>query len=95
MAEFCSACSKDIFKRDGHDFRGLTSDRYFRRGLACVVLCEGCGVIQVDPNGQCLSACSRRNYPGHNCSCDVPEKRVSILTIVWSYIFSLMIRLFK
>jgi hypothetical protein len=89
VAEFCSACSKDIFKRDGHDFRGLTSDKDFRGGLACVVLCEGCGAIQVDPNGQCLSACSRRNYPGHNCSWEVRTKKTALDKIL-SLVFRLL-----
>ena len=94
MAEYCSACSKDIFKRDGRDFSGLTSDGEFNRGLACVVICEGCGVIQVDPKGRCLTACSRRNYPGHNCSWN-SAKRMSILTKILLRLFNTLLKFLR
>jgi hypothetical protein len=94
MAEYCSACSRDIFKRDGRDFHGLTSVDDFSRGRACVVVCEGCSIIQVDPYGRCLTACSRQNYPGHNISWSVPPK-VSILTKVFLWMFNLVLKFLK
>lgn len=89
MAEYCSACSRDIFKRDGQDFSGLTSVKDFKKGLACVVVCEGCGIIQVDPRGCCISDCSRRNYPGHNGSWEV-KKNKTILDKMLSLFFRLL-----
>jgi hypothetical protein len=55
MAEFCKACS---IKLDGKDFGGLagiTSVKSELEGLAAIVICEGCGVIQVDKEGNCIS----------------------------------------
>lgn len=61
MSEFCKACSIDIFGEDSKDFVGITTKEAFAQGLACVVLCEGCGPIQVDPEGICISK---------NCLCN-------------------------
>lgn len=53
MAEFCNQCAKywDL----PPDFVGLTPKEAWADGKAVVVLCEGCGVIQVDPEGNCVS----------------------------------------
>ncbi len=48
MADFCSQCSITIMGEDFGDFRGL-------EGIA-LVICEGCGPIQVNLEGQCISA---------------------------------------
>ena len=63
MADFCKQCAEEIFgkqaKRDGicllSDLRGITSKKDYAKGLAAVVICEGCGPIQVDPEGNCVS----------------------------------------
>lgn len=39
------------------DMLGLTEREDFKKGLAAVVLCEGCGPAQVDPEGHCLGDC--------------------------------------
>jgi hypothetical protein len=62
MADFCPACW------GGHcdDLANLTKpiDRLFDR--AAVVICEGCGIIQVDENGNCISPdCHCAGEPGH------------------------------
>lgn len=63
MADFCEQCAKDLGLPSG-DFRGITKKRDYRKGLACVVLCEGCGIIQVDPNGLCISGdCLKEGHP--------------------------------
>lgn len=55
MAEFCKQCADD------HDFScdfvGVTTPEDWENGLAAVVLCEGCGAIQVDPQGRCVCDC--------------------------------------
>ncbi len=55
MAEFCRQCSIELFGRDHGDLAGVTGKGDYRKGLAEIVVCEGCGVIQVDPNGSCIS----------------------------------------
>ena len=64
MAEFCQQCSIEIFGEDLGDFKGLA-----KTGFYVVVLCEGCGPAQVDPNGRCVSSdCLEKHaqhYSGH------------------------------
>jgi hypothetical protein len=62
MAEFCRQCSIELFGRDHGDLAGITSRRDYQKGLAEVVICEGCGVIQVDPNGNCISNDCIKNH---------------------------------
>lgn len=55
MAEFCKQCSIELFGKDYEEFKGLTSQKDWEDEMACVVLCEGCGPILVDPEGRCIS----------------------------------------
>ena len=92
MGEYCFACSQEIFGRDSLDFKGITPEVDFRKGKACTVLCEGCGKIQVDPSGKCLSAgCFKSGHPGHDCSWVAPEASRG----VFSRIGSLLLKLLK
>lgn len=54
MADFCKQCSLDLFDSSG-DFVGITTEEDERNGLYAVVLCEGCGPIQVNSKGECIS----------------------------------------
>lgn len=54
MAEFCEACNREMFNMPS-DFKGLTSNKAWSEGKAALVLCEGCGPIQVNPAGECVS----------------------------------------
>ena len=66
MADFCRSCSIQIFQVGSRDMAGLTDPESWSRGLAAEVLCEGCGPIQVDPEGNCVSSgCIRKGKPGH------------------------------
>lgn len=56
MSDFCRQCSIHIFGQDGRDLAGITTASEWREGRARTVLCEGCGPIQVDPDGRCVSA---------------------------------------
>lgn len=48
------------------DFAGLTTVEGWHNNEACVVLCESCGPIQVDPEGWCVSAdCLCQGEFGH------------------------------
>lgn len=55
MADFCSQCSLKMFDRDFHELAGVTSPEAWAQGKAAVVICEGCGPVQVDPEGRCVS----------------------------------------
>ena len=52
MADFCKQCSINNFGEDFKDLAGITKPEDWAKGLAAVVLCEDCGVIQVDPEGK-------------------------------------------
>lgn len=47
MADFCKKCSIEMFGKDCEDFKGSE--------MFQLAICEGCGVIQVDPDGNCIS----------------------------------------
>ena len=55
MADLCKQCSIELYGRDFGDLKGITSKKDWEQGKATVVLCEGCGIIQVDPDGRCIS----------------------------------------
>lgn len=55
MADFCKQCGIEIFGEDLGDLAGLSTEENTAAGLYPVVLCEGCGCIQVDHTGQCVS----------------------------------------
>lgn len=56
MADFCAQCAEALGFEDLNDLAGITHPEDFNEhGRACVVICEGCGPIQVDPAGNCIS----------------------------------------
>lgn len=62
MADFCAQCSVDLFGEDFGDLEGLTPPLYQLYNRFAVVICEGCGVIQVDTKGRCISRnCTERH----------------------------------
>lgn len=66
MAEFCKACSIEVFGANMGDLKGITKQSVWERGRARVVLCESCGPITVDPEGNCVSEdCLKAGQPGH------------------------------
>lgn len=66
MSEFCTACSINLLGEDFKELAGLTDPKKWEEGLAVGVLCEGCGPIQVDPEGNCVSKdCECAGKPGH------------------------------
>ncbi len=73
MADYCQACSIELFGKDYGNFAGLTSEEDWTEDRAVVVLCEGCGPTQVDPAGRCISRdCDRAGQPGHGEAVDLP-----------------------
>lgn len=66
MAEFCKACSIKTFGEDFKELAGITQQEYWDKGQACTMICEGCGPIQVDPAGNCVSKdCMCQGEEGH------------------------------
>ena len=66
MADFCKACSIEVFGEDFGDLKGLSTEEDTRKELYCVALCEHCGPIQVDHEGVCISKnCMEKGKPGH------------------------------
>lgn len=67
MADFCKACSDKLFGPDmPPDLGGITKQAEWEHGKAVAVLCEGCGPIQVDPEGNCVSRdCLCAGKEGH------------------------------
>jgi hypothetical protein len=66
MADFCKQCSIDMFSKDFKELAGITSPESWADGKAAVVICESCGFIQVDPDGNCVTEdCECAGQPGH------------------------------
>jgi len=56
MADFCYQCTKEMFGNpEKNDLKGLSTPEDTKNGLYPVVICEGCGHIQVDHEGKCVS----------------------------------------
>jgi hypothetical protein len=56
MADFCMQCTEKLFGKDlKNDLSGLSTPEDTTKGLYPVVICEGCGHIQVDHEGRCVS----------------------------------------
>jgi len=62
MTDLCKQCSVELFGKDSGDLKGITSQEDWKQGKAAVVICEGCGIIQVDPNGKCISPDCLKNH---------------------------------
>lgn len=56
MADFCKQCSITEFGEDYGDLAGLSTPEDTAAGLYPIVICEGCGVIQVNHLGECISS---------------------------------------
>jgi hypothetical protein len=55
MADFCKQCSIDMFGEDFGDLAGVSKPEDTFQHKYAVVICEGCGCIQVDHEGQCVT----------------------------------------
>ena len=51
MADFCKQCSIEMFGTDTGDLAGLSTPVDTAAGTFAIVLCEGCGSIAVDHEG--------------------------------------------
>ena len=65
MADFCKQCTEELFGSDladNNDMKGAVSERDSALGFMVLVLCEGCGPIQVNHAGECLSDDCDKNH---------------------------------
>ena len=62
MADFCKQCSVDVFGEDFGDMANISKPEDTAAGLYASVLCEDCGMIQVDHEGNCIT---HGGKPGH------------------------------
>lgn len=62
MAEFCKQCAE--YMGFDPDFTGMTTADDEAKGLFVCVLCEGCGAIQVNAAGECISDCLEHHHIG-------------------------------
>ncbi len=51
MADFCHQCALDTFGEDIGDLAGISTPADTKAGLFPIVLCEGCGPVQVGHTG--------------------------------------------
>lgn len=66
MADFCRQCSLDDFGEDHGDLAylgGLAPT--LPPGYGYPVICEGCGFILVNDQGECVACDLRKGKPGH------------------------------
>ena len=55
MAHFCEKCTSELFGGEiENDFKGLITQKEIDDGYVVRVLCEGCGTVEVDPEGVVL-----------------------------------------
>lgn len=74
MADFCVQCARELGFGPPYDLAGFTTKEGWEKGLACVVLCEGCGAVQVDPDGYCISDdCLRKHGLHYRKAHEVPK----------------------
>ncbi len=55
MADYCLECSISLWGRDYGDLAEQSTVEDTEAGLYTVDICEGCGVIQIDHTGRCVS----------------------------------------
>lgn len=56
MADFCKQCALAMWGPDiENDMAGISTEEDTKNGLFAVVLCEDCGLCQVDHTGKCVS----------------------------------------
>lgn len=66
MADFCKACSIDLFGEDHRELANIVTAQEWAEGKVAVVICEGCGHTFVDSEGNCIhNHCLKKGTPGH------------------------------
>jgi len=61
MADFCKQCSIDM-GFDEPDLDNITTEDITKEGKYATVICEGCGITQVDHEGTCIGGCMNSKH---------------------------------
>ena len=64
MADFCKACSLEMFGEDFRELAEITTPEDTARGQFAVVICEGCAGSLVDHEGVCQGDCMELEHGG-------------------------------
>lgn len=62
MADFCKQCSEELFDKDFKELADITSKIAEMENLYSIVICEGCGTIQVKNDGSCIGDCLKKEH---------------------------------
>lgn len=62
MADFCKLCSIELFGQDERDLANLNPKVTLGPGEGFAVICEGCGFVYVNHEGECLG-CDKHEGP--------------------------------
>lgn len=74
MADFCKQCSIATFGKDFEDMARLCTKGDNEKNEYSEVLCEGCGFIQVNYLGECVTAgCLEKHTDGKLFHSDAPR----------------------
>lgn len=79
MSDYCKQCLIEMFGPGlFDDLAGITTPEDMAAGKACIAICEGCGYIQVDPEGACISSdCYSSDGAKHaECTCGSMDCKV-------------------
>lgn len=70
MADYCKQCSIELFDEDFRELAGLVTKEQFESPdkLVAFVICEGCGFITVNHEGECVDPNCEQH--GKEVSCD-------------------------
>lgn len=72
MADFCKQCSLDIWGEDFGDMANISKPEDTVKGLYASVICEDCGIIQVDHEGNCITHESKPKH-GYTATGALPK----------------------
>lgn len=66
MSDFCKACAEELFGPETpSDFRAIFPKNAYDGGKVIYVLCEGCGFINVNFEGECVDCDLKKGAQGH------------------------------
>ena len=76
VADFCKKCSIDMFGEDFRELAGISTKEDTDNGLFASAICEGCGFIQVNHDGECVTDDCIENGHKPKIVCPVVEEYV-------------------
>lgn len=79
MADFCKQCSEEYFGYDAKDFvsESLTESMFINEGKILLSICEGCGYIETNHLGECVSLDCEKHGEENKVKFPVKEKEIT------------------